>query len=127
MYLSSFFSLYFRQGGIFFNKKYDSNKCWTCTELSEAFTFLMENICVQFDDMVYKHIVGIPMGTNCAPLITDLFFYCCERYFMLNLKKSKRLHLIDKFNDTSRYLDDIFTIDIHEFVEHIPHIYQREH
>ena len=30
---------------------------------------------------------------------------------MSNLQKSKRLDLIDKVNDTSRYLDDIFTID----------------
>ena len=54
--------------GFFSKKKYDSYACWTCTELCEAFTFLMENIYVQFDGMVYQQIVGIPMGTNCAPL-----------------------------------------------------------
>ena len=99
------------KAGFFSNKKYDSYACWTCTELCEAFTFLMENIYVQFDGMVYQQIVGIPMGTNCAPLIADLFLYCYERDFMSNLQKSKRFDLIDKFNDTSRYLDDIFTID----------------
>ena len=52
------------------------NKCWTCTEFSEAFTFLMENIYVQFDGLIYQQIVGIHMGTNCAPLIADLFLYC---------------------------------------------------
>ena len=46
----------------------------SCAELCEAFTFLMENIYVQFYGMVYKQIVGIPMGTNCAPLIADLFY-----------------------------------------------------
>ena len=66
---------------------------------------------LQFDGMVYQQIVGIPMGTNCAPLIADLFLYCYERDFMLNLQKSTQFDLIDKFNDTSRYLDDIFTID----------------
>ena len=86
----------------------------------------MENIYVQFDGMVYQQIVGISMGTNCAPLIADLFLYCWERYFMSNLQKSKRFDLIDKFNDTSRYLDDIFTIDNPAFAEHIPDIYQRE-
>ena len=83
----------------------------------EAFTFLMENIYVQFDGMVYQQIVGIPMGTNCAPLIADLFLYCYERDFMSDLQKSKRFDLIDMFNDTSRYLDDIFTIDNPEFWE----------
>ena len=45
---------------------------------------------------------------------------------MSNLKKSKRFDLIDKFNDTSRYLDDIFTIDNPVFAEHVPDIYPRE-
>ena len=30
---------------------------------------------MQFDGMVSQQKVGIPMGTNCAPLIADLFFY----------------------------------------------------
>ena len=30
------------------------------------------------------------------------------------------------FNDTSRYLDDIFTIDNPEFEKHIPDIYPAE-
>ena len=66
---------------------------------------------MQFDGMVYQQIVGIPMGTYCAPLIADLFLYCYERDFMSNLQKSKEFDLKDRFNDTSRYLDDIFTID----------------
>ena len=41
----------------------------------------MENIYVQFDGIVYQQIVGISMGTNCAPLIADLFLYCYERGF----------------------------------------------
>ena len=56
---------------------------------------------MQFDGMVYQQIVGIPMGTNCAPLIADLFLYCYERDFMSDLQKSKRFDLIDMFNDTS--------------------------
>ena len=95
-------------------------------ELCEAFTFLMENVYVQFDGMVYQQKVGIRMGTNCAPLIADLFLYCYERDFMSNLQKSKRFDLIDKINDTSRYLDDIFTIQNPAFAEHIPDIYPRE-
>ena len=44
------------KAGFFYNKEYDSYTCWTCTELCESFTFLMENIYVQFD--------GIGMPTN---------------------------------------------------------------
>ena len=62
-------------------------------------------------------------------VIVHQFFcilYCYERDFMSNLQKSKWFDLLDKFNDTSQYLDDIFTVDNPEFVEHIPDIYPRE-
>ena len=45
---------------------------------------------------------------------------------MPNLHKSKQYDLIGMFNDTSRYLDDIF-IDNPEFEKHIPDIYPTEY
>ena len=65
--------------------------------------------------MVYHQIVGIPIGTNFAPPIADLFLYYYERDFMSDLQKSKLYDLIDMFNNTSRYLDDIFPIDYPKF------------
>ena len=62
--------------------------------------------------------------------IFDVFFTSFWTSFSeglyVNYQKSKRVHLIDKINDTSRYIDDIFTIDNHAFAEHIPDIYPRE-
>ena len=88
----------------------------------------VENINVQFDGMVCQQIAGIPMDTNCAPLIADFFLHCYERDFMSELHTSKRHDLIYMFNDicTSRYLDDIFTIDNPEFEKYIPDIYPAE-
>ena len=77
---------------------------------------------MQFDGIVYQQIVGIPIGTNCAPLIADLLLYCYESHFMSNLQKSKRLDLIDKFTIPL----DIFTIDTPTFAEHILDKYPRE-
>ena len=110
----------------FGNKKYDSYKYWSCAELCKAFTFLIENIYVQFDGIVYQPNSWDSKGTNCALLIADFFLYCYERDFMSDLQKSKRFDLIDMFNDTSRYLDDIFTIDNPEFEKHISDIYPAE-
>ena len=45
---------------------------------------------------------------------------------MSNLHKSKQYDLIDMFNYTSRYLDDIFIIDNPEFEKHIADIYPTE-
>ena len=50
------------------------------------------------------------MGTKCAPLVADLFLYCYERDFMLSLNLDSQADFIHAFNDTSRYLDDIFNM-----------------
>ena len=50
------------------------------------------------------------MGTNCAPLVADLFRFCCERDLLMSLSDDKQAVIIDAFNTTSRYLDDILNI-----------------
>ena len=47
---------------------------WSCQKVCEALTFLLDNIYIRFGSKLYRQIVGIPMGTNCAPLVADLFF-----------------------------------------------------
>lgn len=117
-----------RQNNSFFtNINYDKGfKSWTCIELCNALSFLIDNIFVEFDDTIYRQVIGIPMGTNCAPLIADLFLFCYERDFMSKLVKDKRLDLIDCFNRTSRYLDDILNINNPDFEKYIPEIYPNE-
>ena len=95
---------------VFSNKKYDSYKCWTCTEFSDDFILLMKNIYVKFEGMVCQQIIRIPLDTNRDPFKADLFWNCYEMDFMSNLQKSERFELIDKLNDTSRYLGIAFTI-----------------
>ena len=51
------------------------------------------------------------MGTNCAPLVADLFLFCYERDFMTSLSDIKQAEIIEAFKSTSRYLDDLLNID----------------
>ena len=106
-----------RPSGLLSNEKYRYNlyKCWTCAGLCEAWTFLMENIYVQFEGMLYQQVVGIPMDKTCAPLRADLFLYRYERDFLSNLLKYKQYGLIHMLNDISQYIDDILTIYNPEF------------
>ena len=39
---------------------------------------------IKFGSKLYRQIVSIPMGTNCDPLVADLFLFCYERDFMLS-------------------------------------------
>jgi len=99
---------------------------WTCEEFCKSLGFLIDNIFIRFGNEVYRQTVGIPMGTNCAPLVADLFLYCYERDFMLNLSSDSQQHIIHAFNSTSRYLDDILNIDNPYFASMISLIYPPE-
>ena len=51
------------------------------------------------------------MCRNCAPLVADLFLFCYERDFMTYLSNDNQADIIEAFNSTSRYLDDLLNID----------------
>ena len=67
---------------------------WSCQKVCEDLTFLLDNIYIRFGSKLYRQIVGIPMGTNCAPLVADLFLFCYERDFMLSLSEDINLMLL---------------------------------
>ena len=66
------------------------------------------------------------MGINCAPLVADLFLFCYERDFMMSLSDDKQADVIDAFNTTSRYLDDILNINNVYFDNIVGQIYPSE-
>ena len=67
----------------------------------------MDNIFIRFGSKLYRQIVGIPIGTNCIPLIADLFSFNFEGDFMLSLSDKIHADVIEAFNLTSRYLDNM--------------------
>ena len=66
------------------------------------------------------------MGTKCAPLVANLFLFYHERDFMMSLSVDKHAHIIDVFNTTSRYVDDILNINIVYFDNMVSQIYLSE-
>jgi hypothetical protein len=46
-----------------------------------------------FGGSVFQQTVGIPMGTNCAPFLTDLFLYSYEADFIQGLLKKNEKKL----------------------------------
>ena len=66
------------------------------------------------------------MGTNSAPLVADLFLVCYEIGFMMPLSDDKQADIIDTFNTTSRYLDDVLNINNVYFDNMVSQIYPSE-
>ena len=71
----------------------------------------MDNIFIRFGTKLSCQVVKIPVCTNCVPLVFDLFLFCYEMNFMMSLSDDKQADVIDAFNTTSRYLDDILNIN----------------
>ena len=66
------------------------------------------------------------MGTNCAPLVADLFLFCYERDFMVSLSDNNQSDIIEAFNSTSRYLGDLLNTDNPYFEQMVGQIYPTE-
>ena len=62
--------------------------------------FLVDNIFVIFAGTVFQQITGIPMGTNCAPLLADICLYSYEAEFIQSLLSTGRKRLEFQFNFT---------------------------
>ena len=101
-------------------------KLWSCQKMYDALHYLLDNIFIRFGSKLYRQNVGIPMGTNCAPLIADLFLFCYERDFMLSLSENGQADIIEAFNSTFRYLDDLLNIDNPYFKQMVGQIYPTE-
>ena len=97
-----------------------------CQNVCDALSFLFDNIYIRVGTKLYRQIVGIPMGTTCAPLVADLFLFCYERDFMKDLSSDNQTDVIKAFNSTSRYLDDIFNINNPYFEGMVNQIYPSE-
>ena len=94
-----------------------SNKdslCLMVQQVIDLFNYLINNIYIQVGSVVFKQAIGIPMGTDCAPLIADLFLFSLKFDFMRDLLR-KDLLAARRFCRTFRYIDDLLTLNNSSF------------
>ena len=71
-------------------------------------------IIVRFGSSVFRQVVGVPMSTNSAPLLADLFAQTFEYDFMVKTMKQDITKAI-QFSNTFRCIDDLFSINNVDF------------
>ena len=76
-------------------------------KVCEALVYLSDNIFIKFGTILYRQTIGISLGTNCAPCVAVLFLFCYERDFMKSLSRENQVDIIEAFNSTSKYLNDL--------------------
>ena len=99
---------------------------YTANDICKMIEFLADNIYVRFGGLLFRQMVGIPMGTNCEPLLADLFLYSSENEFLDKLIKEGKRKLARKFNLSYYYIDDLISFNNKRFKEFISDIYHKE-
>ena len=90
--------------------------------------FLVDNIFVKFcfffwgGGCLFRQVIGIPMGTNCAPLLADLFLYSYESEFLTVVRSGHRKRA-RSFNLCYRYIDELKVFNNKKFIDYVKDIY----
>ena len=92
---------------------------YTADNICKMIEFLINNIFVQFVGHLFHQVIGIPMGTNCAPLRADLFLYSFENEFLDNMIRSGHRRLDRSFNLCYRYIDDLIAFNNKKFLDYL--------
>jgi hypothetical protein len=83
----------------------------TLNRTFKMFNFLIDNICVVFDSCVFQLRVSISIGTNCAPILADLFLqYLYETDFIQGSLQRKEKKLDQSFTNSfcCIHVDNVF-------------------
>ena len=99
---------------------------YTENDIISMINFLIDSIYVELGGEIFQQTIGIPMGTNCAPLLADLFLYSYEAEFIQQLLANKKKNIAQKFNNTFRYIDDVLSLSNTSFSNYLHQIYPPE-
>ena len=98
---------------------------YTANDICKMIEFLVDNIYVRFGGQLFRQMVAIRMGTNCAPLLADLFLYSYENEFLDKLIKEGKRKIARKFNLSYRYIDDLISFNNKRLKEFVSDIYPK--
>ena len=73
--------------------------------------WLLDNIYVTFGDKCFRQVIGIPMETDCAPFLANLFLYSYEYNWIDEQRKLNKWNVLKYFRNCSRYIDDLLMIN----------------
>ena len=103
-----------------------TTKAYNKDGLIEMINFLIDTVYVTCGDSLVRQVIGIPMGTDCAPFLANLFLYSYEHEWMMEKKKSD-IQLAKAFSRSTRYIDDLLTINNNGLmIQYMSEIYPEE-
>ena len=112
-----------REGPYFVREHSDSKSKYTEENIIRMLEFLVDNIFVVFAGKFFQQIIGIPMGTNFAPLLADISLYSYEAEFIQSLLSTGRKRLASQFNFTYRCINDVLSINNSDIEKYLGQMY----
>ena len=110
----------------FVNQPKNTTHAYTQHQLINMINYLIDNCYITCGDSTFRQKIGIPMGTDCAPFLANLFLYSYETAWMTKTAKTDK-QLARRFNKSARYIDDLLTINNDELMKkHMSDMYPRE-
>ena len=95
-------------------------------DIKKVLEFIMNNAYFQVNNQVFQQVIGIPMGSDPAPFVANLFLYFYENKFLDKLKKED-LHRARRLRHVFRFIDDLIALnDKNEFAKSYKEIYPEE-
>ena len=88
---------------------------YTADQIRRMVEFLIDNIFVKFGACLFRQVIVIPMGMNCAPLLAGLFLYSYESEFLDNMIRGGQRKLARSFNRYYRYIEDLIVFNNKKF------------
>jgi len=98
-----------RAGAKYTKKARELSFSWN--DLNKHIKWLVSNIYIENGGVIRRQKIGIPMGTNCAPPLANLFLYRSESHFIDRLVACGKSHTAREFHLTFRFIDDTLSID----------------
>ena len=107
--------------------KSKSNISISCEELIKLINIVIDNSYIYYHNVVYRQVIGIPMGTNCAPFLANIFLHVYEYEYLSNLVSNGDIETAKNLSRTFRYQDDCVSINDNDiFKNHYSNIYPPE-
>ena len=104
-----------------------SNFTVNIDQLIECINFIIDQSYIVYKGEVFRQCIGIPMGTNCAPYIANLFLHAYEDNFIDKMVQQGRSHLAERLVNIYRYQDDCIVFnDQDTFLDKYKEIYPEE-
>lgn len=98
-----------------------SDRGWVLSadELVQWVEFLVNNIYIMNGGVIRRQVVGLPMGTNCAPVLANLYLYAYESSFIDRVQRIDGDETARSYHSTFRLIDDILSLDCPSFEQDV--------